>query len=94
MHTKTPWEFTGVMLEADGQAIAYPIGNDREEDMNHIVRAVNSFEAMRDALKELVNRACMLPVDCSVDYANKEARLTCDAIDKARAALLLAEKGE
>lgn len=52
-HTPTPWEFTGVMLEADGQGIAYPIGNDREEDMRLIVKAVNVFAPLVEALREV-----------------------------------------
>ena len=55
-----------------------------------IVQAVNSFEAMRDALKACISSLPMIPVDWSVNWAKEEAEKASKALDMAREALKLA----
>ncbi len=95
-HTPTPWEYlepagthsnpritssSGLVAEAVVGYGAFP--NEAEANSHFIIRAVNSFEAMRDALSEIAR-----------DHKCTPGQFKLHAQQIARAALTPADKDE
>lgn len=93
-HTPTPWTDNGEVYDdfgcqhreivgADGETVCGEFGGPNDDDAAHIVRAVNCFDELVEALRGLVDK--------DLTYKNGFAEVHYDEVQKARAALLLAK---
>ena len=90
--TSRPWKTDRNWVEDDSGAA---IGNCYlAEDARLIVRAVNSFEAMKEALRHTVEYCHACGGEGAKRYGDEQPGHDCEDCKIARAVLYLAEKGE